>query len=443
MALPVTPRGAYKAGVHRLAWVVVGALSIGSPSARAEPATGGSSQAAEPGRMIFGAGHRGTLEIIDEQGAPVASVALRADHPVVVQLPAGRYTLRDATGRAVETVVLSAGQAQAVELPETFRAEAPASASGPGPVEPDRPVVVTGRLGPATPDAQQEVELVPRRRWARWAAPLLSAVVPGAGQGLNRQPGRGLAAFTGTLGLVLGTLALRSARDPTAGASADGPTRSSARELSRLLGLAGLSSAAGLLYVGQILDAHAQAVRRGPVTPRRRHVLALELTRFTTVGFSAGQPAYDLYSDWSLGIMGQLVPRVSFGLADASIKYARYRELLTVQAGARATYRFYDRRRIWLSAGGGLLFQGTRGDPSVEPVSEGDAAVAAGSSSERSFSAVPYVLFDARLFLLERWSLGLTPRVSVPLQPRRFGRGRALPRYATTFELGATMGVYF
>jgi len=35
----------------------------------------------------------------------------------------------------------------------------------------------------------------------------LSAIVPGAGQALNRQPGRGLAVFTGTVGLVLGTVA--------------------------------------------------------------------------------------------------------------------------------------------------------------------------------------------------------------------------------------------
>ncbi len=56
---------------------------------------------------------------------------------------------------------------------------------------------------------------------------------------------------------------------------------------------------------------------------------------------------------------------------------------------------------------------------------------------------MPYVHFDARFFLLDRWALGLVPRVSVPLQARRFGGGHLLPRYATTFELLATMGVYF
>ena len=65
------------------------------------------------------------------------------------------------------------------------------------------------------------------------------------------------------------------------------------------------------------------------------------------------------------------------------------------------------------------------------------------ADAERSFSAVPYLLFDARLFLLDRWSLGLVPRVSLPLAARRYGGGRALPRYATTFELGAVLGVYF
>jgi hypothetical protein len=240
---------------------------------------------------------------------------------------------------------------------------------------------------------------------------------------------------------VLGTVAVWAARDPANGAAGDVGGRNS-EEIVRLGGFAGLSTAAGLLYLGQILDAHAQAVDRRPPRPARDHVVALEVSRSTSVGFAAGRPAYDLYSDWSLAIMGQVAPRVSLGLSDLSIKYARHRNMVTVQAGVRAAYRFFESRRVWLAAGGGALLQGTRADPALDPLAADPVAPRA-ADAERAFSAVPYVHVDARLFLLDRWSLGLVPRVSLPLAARRYSGGLALPRYATTFELGANMGVYF
>jgi hypothetical protein len=250
-----------------------------------------------------------------------------------------------------------------------------------------------------------------------------------------------LAVFTGTVGLVLGTVATWGARDPAAGAEGEAAAGRDGREIVRLGGLTALGTAAGLLYIGQILDAHAKAADRRPPRPARDHVVALEVSRSTTVGFAAGRPAYDLYDDWSLAIMGQVAPRVTLGLSDASIKYARHRDMVTVQAGVRAAYRFFDRRRVWLAAGGGALLQGTRADRALDPlIPDPDAPRA---DAERAFAAVPYACFDARLFLLDRWSLGLVPRVSVPLGNRRYGGGRTLPRYATTFELGAVLGVYF
>lgn len=396
------------------------------------------------GRLVLGPDERGTLTVVDGGGSEGATMVLRPGRRTLVELPPGRYTLRDARGHAVQSFALAANEVRAVELPPEFSAVPSGPARPPaagGPTE-RGPAVTTGRLGPPSLDAaaEQEIELVRRRPWARWVAPLLSAVVPGAGQALNRQPGRGLAVFTGTAGLVLGTVAAWAARDPAAGAAGTTAERDG-REIARLGGLVALSTAAGLLYLGQILDAHAQAADRRPPRPARDHVVALEVSRAATVGFAAGRPAYDLYADWSIAIMGQVAPRVTLGLADASIKYARHRDMVTVQAGVRAAYRFLDRRRVWLAAGGGALVQGTRADPALSPLVP--QAGVPRADAERAFSAVPYVHFDARLFLLDRWSLGLVPRVSLPLAARRYGGGRALPRYATTFELGAVMGVYF
>lgn len=433
--------------MHPLAWALAGTLTLApaaEPAASSSPATAAAEADASeelPGRLVLGPDHRGTLGIVDARDREVAVVSLRPGRRTIVELPPGRYTLRDAAGTTVETIELRSDEARSVDLPPALTVPASERPTPTTSVPPVRaPAVTTGRLGAAPPQGEQEVELVRRRPWARWAAPLLSAIVPGAGQALNRQPGRGLAVFTGTVGLVLGTVATWAARDPTEGAMGNGPGRDG-REVARLIGFAGLGTAAGLLYLGQIFDAHAKAVGRRAPRPARDHVVALEASRATTVGFAAGRPAYDLYSDWSLAIMGQVAPRVTLGLSDASIKYARHRDMVTVQAGVRAAYRFYDRRRVWLAAGGGALLQGTRADRALDPlVPDPDVPR---PDAERAFSVVPYVHFDARLFLLDRWSLGLVPRVSLPLAARHFGGGRVLPRYATTFELAAVMGVYF
>lgn len=403
----------------------------------------------ELGRVRFPAGYQGHLDVVAaDNDTTVAAVTL--GRPLSLTLPPGRYTLRDQAGAVVATVAVEAGDTVPVSLPDEWKSagsdpsvaadDAPAGAS----VAPDRvsPVVdvQTGRLGPPPPQAAPAVEQVRRRRWKRWAAPLFSAVVPGAGQVLNRQPGRGLAAFTATVGLGLGTAAVWAARDSGRGA-APGDPGGAGREVVRLGGLAALGSAAGLVYVAQVLDAHAQAAGRKRPRPMKRHRASLEVSRFASVAFAPGPSAYQLYTDWSVAAMAQVVPRVSLGLSDASIKYSGDRQRLTLQAGARGAYRFYDRRRVWLSAGGGVLFQGTRAAQSPGPLAPTDADEAEGV--ERAFTVAPYVHLDARLFILDRWSVGLVPRVSVPLLARRFGRGRTLPRYATTFELGATMGVLF
>ncbi len=440
--LPPDRSAAYKARVLHAAWALAGALVLAPGEGPAPSAQLGASDRESveqgPARLVFDEQYRGQLRIVDAQGQIVASVVLRGEGPTLVEVPPGRYTLEDRAGEPIGSVDVEADQVRAVALPPSWRS----APDDPVATVPARPAaaVTTAPLRSPTVEGSAGVELVRRRRWARWAAPLLSAVAPGGGQALNGQPGRGLAVFTGTVGLVLGTVAVWAARDPAAGATPTDPDAGT-REAVRLGALGGLSMAAGLLYVGQILDAHARSRDRGPA-PRTGHRVSLELSRYSTVGFAAGEPAYDLYNDWSLAIMGQLVPRVTLGVSDLSIKYGRERSRVTVQGGVRAAYRFFDRRRVWLGAGGGVLLQGTRADPSLSPLDD-EAERGPSVEPQRGFSTVPYVHGDARLFLLDRWSLGLVPRLSVPLWPRRYRGEQALPRYAATFELGATMGVYF
>lgn len=60
---------------------------------------------------------------------------------------------------------------------------------------------------------------------------------------------------------------------------------------------------------------------------------------------------------------------------------------------------------------------------------------------ERVGGAEPYVIADARFFVAPRWSVGALGRFGVPLTPRRYAGGRALPAFAPTLELGVSLGV--
>jgi hypothetical protein len=294
-----------------------------------------------------------------------------------------------------------------------------------------------------------ETETRPRRgpgsrtpgpRWTRWGAPLLSALIPGAGQAINRQPGKAVSVFGGAFALVGGAVGVALSRDRATGAS-PGRGDGDALQITRLGALSALTSAAGLLYVGQILDAYAVAVGKWP-RPHRDYAVNLEVTRMSTVGMRPGEPRYALYDDFSIALMGQVAPKVAFGLADLSVKFIgsdfALADRTTLQGGIRTTWRFFERDRWWLLLGGGFIFQGTgAGDPnpSLDPE-------APRPNPERRFGAVGYVQMEARWFLLDRWSLNLAPRVSVPIADRAYEVG-TIPRYATTFELGTGVGVYF
>lgn len=251
-----------------------------------------------------------------------------------------------------------------------------------------------------------------------------------------------MAFFAGTVGMTLGAARLWLSGDPTEGATRGDEGASQAQEAVRLGGFIALSGAAALMYVGQILDAYGGAVGKvgDGVVPHKNHVVAFELQRSATVGLAPSQPQYGQLPDYSLAVMGQVAPRVTVGASDLSIKREPDRGGVLVQGGLRSMYRFYARRRLWLSAGGGLVVQGTSARRQVAAV---DPADIANAPDEGHFGAFGYAAFDTRIFVLDRWALFVVPRVSLPFTARRFGRDRTVPALATTFELALGGAVHF
>jgi hypothetical protein len=164
-----------------------------------------------------------------------------------------------------------------------------------------------------------------------------------------------------------------------------------------------------------------------------------------TVAHTATAPGADRFTDWSLQLIGQPHPRVLVGICDLSAKWGGGDgRRFTGQGGLRVGYRFLERRTprggagIWLGASVGSIFQGTLArEP--DPIDPDEPR-----NLEGVFSAIPYGQLDLSLFFLDRWSIDLAPRVSVPVAGARFySFERSLPRFAATFELGTGVGVYF
>jgi hypothetical protein len=298
------------------------------------------------------------------------------------------------------------------------------------------------------PPFDESEQLVPQRpiwgpesrrpgpHWKRWAAPLMSALIPGAGQALNRQAGKATISFAGSVGLITGVVGLHLSRDPRQGA-APGVGESPGVYVTRLGAMSVLSSAAAQLYLAQIIDAYAVAAGIWP-TPRKTYMIHVDATRMSTVGLEPGAPGYAIYDNFALSVMGQVVPKVAFGLSDMTVMIDGRRNQYTLQAGLRASWRFFERERWWFLLAGGVIMQGTGADNPRPPI-EPDLP---GGSGQQRFGAIPYVQLEGRWFFLDRFSLNFAPRVSVPLTDRDYRIGR-IPRYATTFELGTGVGVYF
>jgi hypothetical protein len=392
-------------------WLLAAGLALASPQ--------GGDEALE----------EGTYEVRDASGATIAQVTIRDDQPAKLNLPTGDYRLVDGQGAEVSEIHVEAGEPWVLggsDEPER------------APNDPLDAVLPSPRLTPTPKTEAAQRSAGAPKPWKAWGSPLLGALVPGLGHAINREGGRALAFFATTAGLALGLTAVILTDDPTEGTGQGDTGRSGGLEIGRLIGLSTLSTGLAMVWAGQVMDAHA--VGRGrPAQPKRDYAVSMTFNRFSTIGMRAGQPSYALYDDWSLSVLGQVVPRVEVGLADMSIKLGDRRGAYVVQAGPRAMWRFFDRHRLWLSLGGGFVFQGASSPPTGLGLEEspGDRR------SERGFGAVPYAQLQAELFLLDRWTLGLMPRVSVPLTDRFYQRGRKIPRYSTTFELGASVGVKF
>jgi hypothetical protein len=267
---------------------------------------------------------------------------------------------------------------------------------------------------------------------------MFSAMIPGVGQMVNREAGKGVAILLATGALAFGTMALGRVRDPAAGA--DGLSSGGPAETARLLGRAAFGGALMMLYPAQIMQAHRVGAGKGrTVLPRLQHKLHLEFARYATVAHTPDGAGMGLFRDFNLSLMGQVARRFSLGLSDLGLRTGSVRGRTTFQAGIRAGYRFLDRRRTWLGVAVGALMQGTLAAGRPAPLASGDPPPA----DESMFGGVLYAQLDARFFILDRWAILLAPRLSVPLTTRFYGRDLSLPRYAPTLELGTGVGVYF
>lgn len=416
--------------------------AVQSPGTQPVAPTG--APAASAGSVTFGPQYGGSIAVQTRDGQPVAAVTLRAGQTTVLPLPAGDYVVTDAAGTRLVELSVAPGDSVIAALPASM--VAPASPPPPAaPVPTAAPAVATADAGPPVQSGAQAQAVPPppqdpkRPRWKRWATPLFSAITPGVGQMVNRQAGKGVGILLGSLGALLTSAALYVVQDPTEGATPGAGGRSDGAEIGRLTALQILTGGLQMLYAWNIMDAHAVAAGKGKPTPRTKHKIRLELMRSATIGFRPNQPAYDTYNDWTFSVLGQPVPRLSVGVTDMGLKLQGGRDRSTIQAGVRLGYRVLDRGRVWLSLALGSIFQGTWADKQAL----GFPDESDGQGIDAAFGAIPYGQFEAKIFILDRWSLNLVPRVSVPLTNRYYSRGKVLPRYATTFELGTGVGVYF
>jgi len=362
------------------------------------------------------------IEIRADGGARVAVVGPSV-RPVRVALAPGRYEL---LGPGGGRIVWETG-ASPPALPEAWRAPPPPVSDEPARVRssdrppPDSPGRDSDRAEP-TP-----AELASIWRW--YVFPAASAIIPGTGQMLNGEPGKGAAILLSTAGLLTATIMLWPRTDPregTGGRADD--TIPATQEVARLAGFGVASGALGLLYAGQILDAH-QVARGQPVRPNKDFVLRIELAGLYTIATRPGQPSHQLLRDFNVSFMFEPVPRFNLGFSDIGGGRDRQTGRRMSQAGVRFGYRVFDRRRTWITLSVGGVFQSAGRD--------------GGAGARGAVSGFVYGQLGLRIFVTDAISLGLFPRLSVPLATRFYAFGGSLPRYAPTLELGGGIGVHF
>ncbi len=378
------------------------------------------------GNLVLESRSETSVTVRDPEGRIVASELLSPGVPLRLRLPPGAYTVTGDYGSPMPVTLADKG-------------EVGLRLADPPPVQ--TPMTTSPARAPAPPVSEAPLRAQtcgggPCRKWKRIAAPLMSAALPGSGQIVNNEPGKGVGMFLGALALGGGAAALHYTRDPLDASSPGLGSTTFASEAVNGAGFGMLTGGLAMLYAAQIMDAYASASGKDTPAPEKSHRVGFHLTRMASVGFRAGDPAAAFYADWNLNFMVQVRRRLSVGLTDLGLKYGLGR--ITVQSGARIHYRFYDRGRLWMGAGLGTILQGTIGR---QRTTIGD--IAPPEVQSNAFAAIPYGQLDLRLFLLDRWSLDLIPRISVPLGTRFYREDLALPTHSVTFELGTGVGVYF
>lgn len=382
--------------------------------------------AGPPGTLVLASSRTGGAPVVvrDPAGEALATLQLRPGDRVELAVPPGTYSIEDSARGGRITLSISAGKQARFELnPEGARG-------------------VAGEDPLATPIGPQAPPPPARPQWKRTGAPLMSAAIPGLGQMVNRQPGKGIGFLIGTLALGVGAAVLLGASGGTDVASKGLASNSFGTEAIGAVGYGLLSGSLQMLYAAQIMDAYATAAGLSGPRPRTNHRVSIDLTRMATIGLRPGDPAAGFFPDWSLSVLAQVARRFSVGAGDISVKQGRRFERTSLQAGLRLAYRFLERDRVWLGAAAGVILQGSFARPAPLRIPEDAPA----PGSEGSFAAVPYAQLDLRFFILDRWSLNLIPRISAPLGGPRFFNGpgdRVVPNKAATLELGTGVGVYF
>ncbi|PRQ07294.1 hypothetical protein [Enhygromyxa salina] len=380
-----------------------------------------------PGTLVLAPAQPGEYQVFDTDGRPVGAPLTRddaADPPDELQLPPGVYFVHGP--ESVDPVVVASGLRLAwdgervlpVEVWSANRAAAEAARA-------EETLAAAAVAEPVPPPSAS----APTHRWRAWASPLASTLVPGLGQFLNGQGGKGTGLLFGTVGSMIAASALfRLGNDGT---------RPLPAEYARLIGYGVFSSAAPLLWIYAITDAYRVATNK-EVEPKLDHRLRLSVTRMMTVGFRADTRRPGFYDDWSISLMGQAARRFSVGVSDLSVKPGGSEGPQVWQLGARVDYRVFDRKRLWVDLAAGSIVQivASGGRAPLDPDAARPRRVI-------KLGAVPYAQLDLRYFVLDRVSLDLTPRVAIPLTTRYYSANRALPRYATELELGLNLSTYF
>lgn len=376
--------------------------------------------ARNPGTIVLAPERAGEYRLYDHTGSPIgAPLQLGDGKQSELQLPAGVYHVHGPTG--IDTIVIVEGPTLAWDGARVIPRDVWAAD-----LEQRR---LDAELAASQPAALAAAPPQPRSNWRVWASPLGSAVVPGLGQFFNGQGGKATGLLFGTLGSAAGAGVLYSLGN-------DG-TRPLGSEYARLIGYGTLSTTAMLLWVYGIADAYRVASGKR-VRGHVDHRVRVSLSRMMTVGFRADDSRPGFYDDWSVSIMGQAARRFSIGVSDLSVKPGGVGGPQVWQLGLRLDYRVVERERLWLDLAVGSLFQIAVGQQAA-PL---DPELGAPASVTR-LGAVPYGQLDLRVFVLDRLSIDLVPRLAIPVTTRYYSVNRALPRYAPELELGAGLSTYF